>query len=105
MTDWRNYDAIYTERFMSTPQDNPDGYARSSLNSVADQLYGKLLLIHGTIDDNVHISNSVQFVHALQLAGKQFELMIYPDSRHHCSNPEQQLHLYQLMTDFFKKNL
>ncbi len=105
VTDWRNYDAIYTERFMSTPQDNPDGYAKSSVISVADQLHGKLLLIHGTMDDNVHISNSMQFVHALQRAGKQFELMVYPDSRHHVRDPEQQQHLYQLMTDFFKKTL
>jgi dipeptidyl aminopeptidase/acylaminoacyl peptidase len=105
VTDWRNYDAIYTERYMSTPQDNPDGYAASSVVAAAGNLNGKLLLVHGTIDDNVHISNTMQLVHALQKAGKQFELMVYPESRHSVRDPQQKLHLYQLMTDFFRDNL
>ena len=65
VTDWRNYDAIYTERFMGLPQDNPDGYRSASAVAAADQLHGRLLLIHGTIDDNVHISNTLQLAYAL----------------------------------------
>ena len=105
VTDWRNYDAIYTERYMDTPQANPKGYEDSSLLPVAKDLHGNLLLIHGTIDDNVHISNTFQFAEALQKAGKQFELMVYPKNRHSVRDPEQRLHLYQLMTNFLERNL
>lgn len=105
VTDWRNYDAIYTERYMKTPQANPKGYSESSVLNSAANLQGKLLLIHGTIDDNVHMSNTLQFVSELQKAGKQFELMMYPSNRHSVRNPEQRLHLYQLMTDFLNRNL
>ncbi|MGH9880744.1 MAG: S9 family peptidase, partial [Pyrinomonadaceae bacterium] len=75
VTDWRNYDTIYTERYMQTPQNNPDGYRKSSPVHFAKDLSGKLLLIHGAIDDNVHMQNTIQFVYELQKAGKQFELM------------------------------
>lgn len=105
VTDWKNYDAIYTERYMDTPQANEQGYSESSVLSVAKSLHGELLLIHGTIDDNVHISNTMQFVKALQNAGKQFELMVYPENRHSVRDPEQRLHLYQLMTDFLIRHL
>ena len=105
VTDWRNYDAIYTERFMRTPQQNQQGYSDSSVLGVADNLHGDLLLIHGTIDDNVHISNTMQFVKALQKAGKQFELMVYPENRHSVRDPDQRLHMHELMTGFLNRNL
>lgn len=82
VTDWRNYDSIYTERLMLTPQNNPDGYRRTAPRWAAGQLHGKLLLIHGTQDDNVHVQNTLQFAYELQKAGKPFELMLYPKSRH-----------------------
>jgi dipeptidyl aminopeptidase/acylaminoacyl peptidase len=82
VTDWRNYDSIYTERYMNTPQENPKGYEATSVVRAAAQLHGKLLLLHGAIDDNVHPQNTYQLVNALQRAGKDFELMIYPQSRH-----------------------
>lgn len=82
VTDWANYDTIYTERFMSTPQLNPDGYRNSSVVAVASQLKGRLLLLHGLKDDNVHPENSIQLMHALQKADQQFETMFYPTSRH-----------------------
>jgi dipeptidyl aminopeptidase/acylaminoacyl peptidase len=82
VTDWANYDTIYTERFMSTPQENPDGYKASSVVAAASRLHGRLLLLHGLKDDNVHPENSLQLVHALQKANKQFDLMLYPTSRH-----------------------
>ncbi len=105
VTDWKNYDAIYTERYMGLPQDNSDGYASAAVVDKAHQLHGRLLLIHGTIDDNVHLNNSIQFAKALQDAGKQFEMMLYPNSRHSVKDEKQAAHLRQLMTDFILRNL
>ncbi len=82
VTDWRDYDTIYTERFMSTPQENPEGYKRTSVVEGAKDLHGRLLIAHGTIDDNVHMHNSIQLIAALQRANKLFETVIYPGSRH-----------------------
>ena len=82
VTNWANYDSIYTERFMSTPQLNPDGYQKSSVVSAAADLKGRLLILHGLKDDNVHPENSIQLVNALQKADRRFELMFYPTSRH-----------------------
>ncbi len=105
VTDWRDYDTIYTERFMATPQNNPEGYKKSSPVHVAENLQGRLLLIHGTIDDNVHLQNTIQFVYALQKADKQFELMLYPKSRHGVTDPALVKHLRTVMTNFILKNL
>ncbi len=82
VTDWSHYDTIYTERFMSTPQDNQAGYQSSSVVAAASKLHGRLLLLHGLKDDNVHPENTIQLMRALQEAGKQFEVMFYPTSRH-----------------------
>ncbi len=105
VTDWRDYDTIYTERYMMTPQNNPEGYKKSSPVHSAKDLHGKLLLIHGAIDDNVHVQNTIQFVYELQKAGKQFELMLYPKSRHGVTDPALLKHLRQMMTDFIVENL
>ena len=105
VTDWRDYDSIYTERYMGTPQNNPEGYKKSSPLHSAKNLHGKLLLIHGAIDDNVHMQNTMQFVYELQKAGKQFELMLYPKQRHGVTDPLQLKHMRQMMTDFIVKNL
>ncbi len=105
VTDWRDYDSIYTERFMGTPQNNPEGYRKSSPVNAAKNLSGKLLLIHGAIDDNVHMQNTMQFVYELQKAGKQFDLMLYPKQRHGVTDPLQLKHMRQMMTDFILKNL
>ena len=105
VTDWRNYDAIYTERLMGLPQDNPEGYESSSVLNSAKDLHGKLLLIHGTMDDNVHISNTMQFIYELQKANKQFDLMVYPKNRHAVRADDQVGHLRRLMTEFVLENL
>jgi len=105
VTDWRNYDSIYTERYMQTPQHNEEGYKKSSPVTAAKDLHGKLLLIHGAIDDNVHLANTIQFVYELQKAGKQFQLMIYPKSRHGVSDPLLVKHMRQMMTDFILESL
>jgi dipeptidyl-peptidase-4 len=82
VTDWKNYDTIYTERYMRTPQENPDGYRDGSCLTYADQLTGKLLILHGLVDDNVHPANTWQLIEELQSANKSFDLMIYPRSKH-----------------------
>jgi len=102
--DWRLYDTIYTERFMQTPQHNPDGYNRSSVVTAeaAKNLRGKLLILHGVKDDNVHFQNAIQLVNALQRAGKQnFVFMPYALSRHGIGN----LHAQILRMNFIRKNL
>jgi dipeptidyl-peptidase-4 len=105
VTDWRNYDSIYTERYMATPQNNPEGYRKSSPVHFAKDLSGKILLLHGLMDDNVHVQNTVQFAYELQKAGKQFELMLYPKSRHGVTDPLLLKHMRTLMTEFVEKNL
>ena len=82
VTDWRNYDTIYTERYMFTPQQNKAGYDKGSAMLYADKLVGKLLLVHGSTDNNVHPGNTMQLITALTNAGKDFDLKIYPENRH-----------------------
>lgn len=105
VTDWRLYDSIYTERYMRRPQNNQEGYDSTSVVEAADQLHGELLLIHGTMDDNVHLQNTLQLANALQQAGKSFELMLYPNSRHGVRDKSQLFHLYSLITRFLMEKL
>jgi dipeptidyl-peptidase-4 len=100
-TDWRNYDSIYTERYMSTPDDNPDGYEVSSVTKAAKNLHGRLLLVHGMKDDNVHVQNTVEFMDALQIADRDFEVMLYPHARHGIGGD----HYQRLLKDFMKRTL
>jgi dipeptidyl-peptidase-4 len=105
VTDWRLYDSIYTERMMRTPQNNPEGYRTSSPRLAAADLHGTLLLIHGSIDDNVHPQNSLQFAYELQQAGKPFRMMMYPRSRHALSEPGLIEHLRATMLAFIEETL
>jgi dipeptidyl-peptidase-4 len=105
VTDWRDYDTIYTERYMLMPQNNPEGYKKSSPRFAAKDLHGQLLLIHGTMDDNVHMQNTLQFAYELQKAGKPFELMLYPRSRHGVSDPPLVKHMRTMMVDFILRTL
>lgn len=82
VTSWRLYDNIYTERFMDTPQQNPEGYEAGSVMTHADKLKGKLRIVHGEMDDNVHMQNSLQLISKLQDLNKEFGFMIYPNGRH-----------------------
>jgi dipeptidyl-peptidase-4 len=82
VTDWRNYDSIYTERYMRRPQDNPEGYEKGSCLTYAKNLKGKLFIHHGAVDDNVHPTNTIQLVQALLKENKTFDLMIYPEQQH-----------------------
>jgi len=104
VTSWRFYDTIYTERFLRKPQDNPQGYDDYSPLSHAHLLRGKLLLIHGTGDDNVHFQNTVALQHALIQAGKQFQSFFYPDSNHGITGKQTRYHLYSQMSRFLAEN-
>jgi dipeptidyl-peptidase 4 len=105
VTDWHNYDSIYTERYMGLPKDNAKGYDASSMPGAADKLHGSLLLVHGTSDDNVHFQNSVQMIDAFIKADKQFRLMLYPNKTHGISGPAARKHLFQMMLDHWEKEL
>jgi dipeptidyl-peptidase-4 len=100
VADWRDYDSVYTERLMKLPKNNPDGYRRTAPRFAADRLQAKMLLVHGTVDDNVHMQNSVQFAYELQRMGKQFEMMIYAKQRHGFTDPLLIKHVHQLELDF-----
>jgi dipeptidyl-peptidase-4 len=102
VTDWNLYDTIYTERYMGLPKENPDGYVKSSVVKAAHNLHGKLLLIHGMIDDNVHLQNTAQLMAALQKANKDFEVMFYPGSRHGIAGGT---HYQRLMANFLFKSM
>jgi dipeptidyl-peptidase-4 len=98
VTDWRNYDSIYTERYMWIPQENPEGYDAGSAMLYADELQGQLMLYYGTADNNVHPSNTLQLIAALQEAGKSFEVQVGPDRGHTGLNRDR-------MMEFFIENL
>jgi dipeptidyl-peptidase-4 len=104
-TDWRMYDATYTERYMGLPSDNLIGYLRSSLVENAKLMNGKLLLIHGTADENVQLQHTLLFSDALVKANKQFEMQIYTDKNHRINGGNTNLQLYNRICDFIMKNL
>jgi dipeptidyl-peptidase-4 len=105
VTNWRYYDNIYTERYMRTPQENPDGYDNNAPEKMAAQLKGKFLVIHGTGDDNVHFQNQVSLLDALIKANKDFDSEYYPNKAHSISGAGTRLHLYRRMTEFIERNL
>lgn len=105
VTDWHNYDSIYTERYMGLPKDNFRGYEDSSMPKAASHLYGALLLVHGTSDDNVHFQNSVQMIDSLIKAGKQFRFMPYPDKTHGIGGAAERDQLYHMIEDHFEREL
>lgn len=105
VTSWRFYDSIYTERFMTTPQENAGGYDNNSPISHVSKLKGKYLLVHGSADDNVHVQNTMLMIEALVQANKQFDWAIYPDKNHGIYGGNTRIHLYNKMTDFILNNL
>lgn len=104
VTDWRNYDTIYTERYMRTPQENTEGYDLGSALPYAKNLKGKLLILHGSVDNNVHPGNTIQLIDALIKAQKKFDLAFYPESRHGVGGPGGQ-HWNSLLIDFLLEHL
>jgi dipeptidyl-peptidase-4 len=105
VADWHDYDSVYTERYMLMPQDNPEGYEKSGPRFAAKNLHGNLLLLHGAIDDNVHLQNTMQLVYELEKAGKVFDLMLYPKSRHGVTDPLLVTQMRRTMYRFIERNL
>ena len=107
VTHWKFYDNVYTERFMRTPQENPDGYELNSPLHYAGKLQGAYLLVHGTGDDNVHVQNAIEMMTALQKANKPFDMMLYPNKNHGMEGKDgsARRHLYHKLTRFLYENL
>ncbi|MDD3961057.1 MAG: S9 family peptidase [Bacteroidia bacterium] len=105
VTNWRYYDNIYTERFMRTPQENPEGYDENSPLFHAADLEGSLLIVHGSADDNVHVQNTMEFTERLVQADKQFEMMIYTNRNHGIFGGNTRYHLYKKFTGFLNEKL
>jgi dipeptidyl-peptidase-4 len=104
VTNWLNYDTIYTERYMGLPSENPEGYRNTALPPQAGNLKGKLMIAHNFEDDNVLFQNTLQAIDALELAGKQFEFMLYPQKAHGVTGAASR-QMNQMMVDFFDRNL
>jgi dipeptidyl-peptidase-4 len=105
VTDWHDYDSIYTERYAGLVPEFEEAYKRSSPITYARQLHGHLLEVHGTSDDNVHIQNTMQMINALIEAGKQFDVVLYPRRTHAISGPAARIHLFTRIRDHFRREL
>jgi dipeptidyl-peptidase-4 len=105
ITNWRYYDTVYTERFLRTPQKNPNGYDDNSPITMAENLNGRLFLIHGSADDNVHFQNTMEYVEHLVQANKQFDMFIYPNRNHGIYGGNTRHHLYNMMSQYLFNNL
>lgn len=105
VTNWRFYDNIYTERYMRKPDENPQGYDDNSPVTHAAKIKGRLLLVHGSADDNVHVQNSMTFAEALVQAGVPFDMAIYTDRNHSIRGGNTTIHLYSKMEEFLKQQL
>lgn len=105
VTNWRFYDTIYTERFMRTPQENPEGYDDNSPINHTQKLKGDLLMVHGMGDDNVHLQNTVEMAERLVQADKQFDMQLYPNKNHGIYGGNTTMHLYRRMTNFVYEHL
>ncbi len=105
VTDWSFYDTAYTERYMSTPQDNPEGYAATDVARNAGKLQGKLFLIHALMDENVHFDNSAHLIDALVAAEKKFDLLVFPGERHGYRTPAARKYAMVRVVDYFVENL
>jgi dipeptidyl-peptidase-4 len=105
VTDWRFYDTIYTERYMTRPQDNPDGYQRTALWPLAGQLQDPLLLVHGLSDDNVHFRNSERMIQALVEEGRRLDVMVYPGQSHGIAAPPSRRHVFATIVSYLLEHL
>ncbi|MCU4176187.1 S9 family peptidase [Carboxylicivirga sp. N1Y90] len=105
VTNWRYYDSVYTERYMRRPQENAKGYDDNSPINHVDNLTGRLFLIHGTADDNVHFQNVMEYVDRLVQAGKQFDMFAYPNRNHSIYGGNVRPHLYKMKADYLFRNL
>ncbi len=102
---WDGYDTHYTERYMGTPQSNPDGYEASSVLTHVDSIEGDLLIVHGLIDENVHFRHTARLINALIKARKPYELLMFPDERHMPRSQADRIYMEERIADFFERNL
>ncbi|MDY6327736.1 MAG: S9 family peptidase [Bacteroidales bacterium] len=105
VTNWRYYDNIYTERFMRTPQENPDGYDLNSPTTYAKDMKGKYLIIHGTADDNVHFQNAMELVNALNQSGVDYDQFFFPNKNHFIMGGNTRTYLYNKLAKYIRENL
>lgn len=105
VTNWRFYDSIYTERYMRTPEENPEGYDENSPLTHAGDIKGDLLIVHGTADDNVHAQNTYEFTERMVQEGVPFDMALYTNRNHGIRGGNTSMHLYKKMTDFLKEKL
>jgi dipeptidyl-peptidase 4 len=105
VTHWDGYDTHYTERYMGLPKDNPRGYEEGSVMHHVDRMRGKLLLVHGLIDENVHFRHTARLVNAMIAARKPYDLLLFPDERHMPRRPADRVYMEELIRDYFLKNL
>jgi dipeptidyl-peptidase-4 len=105
VSDWHYYDSKWTELWMKRPEDNSEGYLKTSLVKKAADLHGRLLLVHGTYDDNVHPQNSQAFMNELIKADIPFDFMVYPMRKHTIDDSPAKIHLYETMIDFWRRHL
>ena len=105
VTHWDGYDTHYTERYMGTPQSNPKGYESAAVMTHVPKMKGKLLLVHGLIDENVHFRHTARLINALIEHKKDYELQLFPDERHMPRKPSDRLYMEQRVFDFIQRNL
>jgi dipeptidyl-peptidase-4 len=105
VTNWDGYDTHYTERYMGTPEGNPDGYRDGSVMAHVDQIQGSLMIIHGLIDENVHFRHTARVINALIAARKSYDLLLFPDARHGPRKEADRLYMEERIRDFFLQNL
>jgi dipeptidyl-peptidase 4 len=105
VTSWDGYDTFYTERYMGTPQSNPQGYERSSVMPYVQNLRGQLLLVHGLIDENVHFRHTARLINALIKARKPYSLLLFPDERHMPRSEDDRIYMEERLRDFFVESV
>jgi len=105
VSSWDGYDTCYTERYMGTPQSNPEGYARSAVMPHVDGIEGSLLIVHGLVDENVHFRHSARLINALIQAQKHYELLLFPDERHVPRGLKDKVFMEQRIASFFERTL
>jgi dipeptidyl-peptidase-4 len=105
VTDWATYDTAYSERFMGTPQSNPEGYAASDVSRAAGALAGRLLLVHANMDENVHYTNTARFIDGLVAAKKPFDMLVFPSERHGYRGPAARVYVNERIASFFAEHL
>jgi dipeptidyl-peptidase-4 len=105
VTSWDGYDTFYTEKYMGLPSDNPKGYEYGSVMHHVHKLKGRLLLVHGMIDENVHFRHTARLVNALVAAGKPYELLIFPDERHMPRRHNDRIYMEERIWEFFQRSL